>query len=95
MNMQNDYLRKQKTPASSPILLHKYVSSDSSVSSKDSSPTVSGTEPIILLPASRDYPLIVTVTASTTMDQDVPEETLYSRAGPLDRRYRTTTVRVA
>ena len=49
---------------------HKYISSDSSVSSRDSSPSVSGNEPIILVLASRDYPPILTVPASPTMDQD-------------------------
>ena len=44
---------------------------------------MSGTEPIILVPTSRDYPPIVTVQASPTMDQDRPDETLYSRASPL------------
>ena len=44
---------------------------------------MSGTEPIILVPTSRDYPPIVTVPASPTMDQDRPDETLYSRASPL------------
>ena len=44
----------------------------------DSSPPVSKTEPITLVPASRDYPLIVTVPASPTMDQDMTDETLYS-----------------
>ena len=49
---------------------HIYISSDSSVSSRDSSPSVSGNEPIILVLASRDYPPILTVPASPTMDQD-------------------------
>ena len=44
----------------------------------DSSPPVSETEHITLVPASRDYPLIVTVPASPTIDQDRPDETLYS-----------------
>ena len=45
------------------------VSTDSSVSSRDISPSVSGREPIILVPASRDYPPIITVPASPSMDQ--------------------------
>ena len=43
-----------------------------------SSPVVSGTEAIILVPASQDYPPIVTVPASPTMDRDVPDETIFS-----------------
>ena len=46
---------------------------------------VSGTEPIILIPASRVYPQIVTVPASPTMEEDVTDEALYSQAGPIDR----------
>ena len=46
------------------------ASSDSSISSRDISPAVSGREPIILAPASRDYPPIITVPASPSMDQD-------------------------
>ena len=34
------------------------------------SPSASGEEPIILAPASWDYPPIITVPASPTMDQD-------------------------
>ena len=65
----------RRTSASSPIIIHEYVSSDSSVSSRDLSPPVSGPEPIVLVPASQDYPLItVTVPASPTMDQDVLNE---------------------
>ena len=48
----------------------------------DSSPPVSETQPIILVQASQDYPLIATVPASPTVDQDKPDETLYSRASP-------------
>ena len=55
---------------------HEYVSSDSSVSSMGSPPTVFGTEPIILVPANRNYPPIVTVSASPTMEPDTPDETL-------------------
>ena len=68
----------RRPPASSPIIIHEYVSSDSSVSLRDSSRAVSGTEPIVLILASQDYPPIVTVPASPTMDQDVPDATLYS-----------------
>ena len=50
--------------------LHYDASSDSSVSSRDISPSVLGKEPIILAPASRDYPPIITVPASPNMDQD-------------------------
>ena len=62
--------------------LHDDASSDSSVSSRDISPSVSGGEPIIMAPAIRDYPLIAIVPASPTVDQDKPDETLYSRASP-------------
>ena len=72
------------TPASSPIIIHEYVSSDSFVLSRDLSPPVSGTEPIVFVPASQDYPPI-TVTVPT-MDQDVLNEsyraTNISRASP-------------
>ena len=46
---------------------------------------VSGTEPIVLIPASRVYPQIVTVPASPTMEEDVTDEALNSQAGPIDR----------
>ena len=49
--------------------MHDYASSDSSISSRDIFPSVSGREPIILVPASRDYPPIITVPASPSMDQ--------------------------
>ena len=78
--------REHRRPsASSPILKNEYVSSDSSVSSRDTSPAVLGTEQIMLVLASWVYPPIVTVLASPTMDQDVPDDTLYSRAGPIKR----------
>ena len=48
-----------------------------------SSPLTSGDEPIILALASQDYPLIVTVPASLTMDQDITDENPYSRASPI------------
>ena len=35
-----------------------------------------------MAPAIRDYPLFITVPASPTVDQDKPDETLYSRASP-------------
>ena len=62
---------------------HEDASSDSSVSSRDTSPLTSGDEPIILALASQDYPLIVTVPASLTMDQDITDENPYSRASPI------------
>ncbi len=49
------------------------IPSDSSNSFKDS------------LPWYLDYPQIVTVPASPTLDEDEPEETLDTRAGPIDR----------
>ena len=58
--------------------LHDDASSDSSVSSRDISPSVSEAEPIILVLASRDYPPIVTIPVSQTMDET--DETLYSPA---------------
>ena len=46
---------------------------------------ISGTTSIVTVPDSRVYPQIVTVPASSTLDKDVPEETLDTRAGPIDR----------
>ena len=63
--------------------LHDDASSDSSVSSRDISPSVSEAEPIILVLASRDYPPIVTIPVSQTMDPDETDETLYSPASPI------------
>ena len=59
--------------------------SDSSVSIKDISSLVSGDEPILLAPASRDYPPIVTVPASPTVDQATTDDTPYSRASPIEQ----------
>ena len=63
--------------------LHDDASSDSSVSSREISPSVSGAEPIILAPASRDYLPIITFSVSPTMDPDTTDETLYSPASPM------------
>ena len=57
--------------------LHDDSSLDSSVSSRDISPAVSGREPIIMALASRDYPPTVTVPASPDMDQGITEGTPY------------------
>ena len=46
---------------------------------------ISGTTSIVTVPDSRVYPQIVTVPACPTLDEDVPEETLETRAGPIDR----------
>jgi len=51
---------------------------------------VSGTEPIILVPASRVYPQIITAPASPTTDQDVPDEALDSRDGSCNKNTRNT-----
>ena len=73
---------------------HVSASSDSSVSSIDTSPPVSGTEPIILVLASWDYPPIVTAPASPFMDQDTKihkgEHNLYLEPTCL-RTYKLTT----
>ena len=73
---------------------HVSASSDSSVSSIDTSPPVSGTEPIILVLASWDYPPIVTAPASPFMDQDTKihkgEHNLYLEPTCL-RTYKPTT----
>ena len=63
--------------------LHDDASLDSSVSSRDISPAVSGREPIILAPASRDYPPIIKVAASPDMDQDMTDGIPYLRASPI------------
>ena len=77
---------------------HEYASSDSSVSSIDTSPPVSGTEPIILVLASRDYPPIVTAPTSPSMDQDTKihkgEHNLYLEPAE-PRQPNPTTVRLA
>ena len=57
--------------------LHDDASLDSSVSSRDISPAVSGREPIIMALASQDYPPTVTVLASPDMDQGITEGTPY------------------
>ena len=62
---------------------HEDASTYSSVSSRDTSPSASTAEPIILAPASRDYPPIVAVPASPTMGQDITDETLYPQASPI------------
>ena len=46
---------------------------------------ISGTTSIVTVPDSQVYPQIVTVPASPTLDEDEPEETLDTRAGPIDR----------
>ena len=55
--------------------MHDDASLDSSVSSRDIFPAVSGREPIILAPASRDYHPIITVPASPNMDQEITDGT--------------------
>ena len=52
------------------IQKNEITESCSSVYSRDISPSASGEEPIILALPSRDYPLIITVPVSPTMDQD-------------------------
>ena len=51
---------------------HEYASSDSTVSSRDTSPPALGPEPIILVQASRVYPPFETAPASPTRDQGEP-----------------------
>ena len=63
----------RRTPASFPIIILECEPIDSSASPRDLSPLVSGTAPI------------VTVPASPTTDQDVSDEALYSRAGSVER----------
>ena len=78
--------REHRRPSASfPILINEYVSPDSSLSPRDTSSAVLGTEPIMLILSSQVYPPIVTVLASPTMDQDVPDNTLYSGAGTINR----------
>ena len=75
----------RRPSASSPNLINEYESSDSSLSPRDTSSAVLGTEPIMLILSSQVYTPIVTVLASPTMDQDVTDNTLYSRAGTINR----------
>ena len=75
----------RRPTASSPIIIYEYISSDSSVSSRDSSPVVSGAAPIVSLLESWVYPQIITVPVSPTADKDIPEETLDAQAGPTNR----------
>ena len=59
------------------------AASDSSVSSRDISPSVSGKEHLILALVSLDYPPIITVPASPNMDQDMTDGTPYFLASPI------------
>ena len=45
----------KRTPAFFPIIIYEYTSSDSSVSSRDLSPVVSGTETVTLIQAHLNY----------------------------------------
>ena len=67
---------QRRPPASSPIIMHEYASSESSASPRDLSPLVSGTD------------LIVTIPVSSTMDQNIsdaalssPDDSMYGVAG--------------
>ena len=53
---------QRRTPAFFPIIMHEYASSDSSASPRD----LSGTAPIVIIPA------------NLTTDLDTPEAALYS-----------------
>ena len=57
---------QRRPPASSPIIMHEYALPESSASPKDLSPLVSGTD------------LIVTILASSTMDQNITDAALSS-----------------
>ena len=58
--------------------------SDSSTSSRDSSPVISGTTSIVTVPDSRVYPQIITVPASPNLDQDILEDTVDAPADPIE-----------
>ena len=57
---------QRRPPASSPIIMHEYALPESSASPRDLSPLVSGTD------------LIVTILASSTMDQNITDAALSS-----------------
>ncbi len=80
-------VREQRgLPASSPNIMNGYASSESSASTRDLSPLVSGTDPIGTIPA------------SPTMDQNIsdaaPDDSMYGVAGDqeqLEYPYRPMT----
>ena len=58
--------------------------SDSSTSSRDFSPVISGTTSIVTVPDSRGYPRMITVPASSNLDQDILEDTVDAPADPIE-----------
>jgi len=82
-------VREQRRPPASSIIMHEYLSSESSASPRDLSPLVSGTDPIVTIPA------------SPTMDQNIsdaplssPDDSVYGVSGnqeQLEYPYRPMT----
>jgi len=66
------------------------IPSDSSTSSRDSSPVISGTTSIVTVPDRQVYPRIITVPASQTLDQDILEDNVDAPADPTEGIIRDT-----